>query len=103
MKTLIVEGFEVLLDDYDWLRMCRYKWKIRSPKDGVKYICRNTKISGRRFTVYMHRSVMCPPYGLDLPKDQEVHHKHDNPLDNRKDELEVVSRSAHNNITHGSK
>jgi hypothetical protein len=103
VKILIVEGHEVLLDDEDWLRLCYKKWRIRVPKDGIKYFCYNGTViingERKRRTIYLHRAVMCPPYGLDLSKNEEVHHK-DDPLDNRKEMLEIVTRYTHNKITH---
>jgi len=104
MRILKVQDCEVLLDDYDWVRLCRIKWKIRTPKDGTKYICCNKRVTlsngcRERKTIYLHRAVSCPPYGLDLPKDVEVHHKNTNPLDNQKCNLEQKTGREHGKLT----
>lgn len=104
MKVLKVQDCEVLLDDYDWLRLCRIKWKIRTPKDGAKYICCNKWVTLQdgcraKKTIYLHRAISCPPYGLDLPPDIEVHHKNSNPLDNQQCNLERLNRVAHGKMT----
>lgn len=104
MKTLMVDNVEVLLDDYDWLRFCKMKWHIRPPKDGENKYIRTTKIIGKgyhrkQYTIYMHRAVVDPPYGLSLPKDIEVHHINNNVWDNRAANLQKLKRDDHGRLT----
>jgi hypothetical protein len=107
MRILKVKDCDVLLDDGDFVRFCRLKWKIRSTKDKTagKYICCNKRVwiqSEQRFrrkTIYLHRAIVCPPYGLDLPTNIEVHHRNGNELDNQRNNLEKLVREEHNKLT----
>ena len=93
MKTLKVDGIDVLLDDYDWLRLCRYKWKIKvvSAHGKRKYIARQQRVKGKMVTFYLHRVVM------NCPKGMEVHHIEGNFWDNRKEKLEMMTSFTHTN------
>lgn len=104
MRVLSVDGNEVLLDDFDWVRLCRYKWKIRHPRNStLKYICVNKvkEHNGekKRRTIYLHRAIVAPPYGLDLKPEEEVHHINGNTLDNRRENLEIMKRDKHGKLT----
>jgi len=94
MKTLKVNDIDVLLDDYDWLRLCRYKWRVKvvSAHGKRKYIVRSKRINGKSTTMYMHRVVMNCPEGM------EVHHIEGNFWDNRKEKLEMMTSIAHNEL-----
>lgn len=64
------------------------------------YVCGNTIVGGLKKAVYLHRSIINAPSGFD------VDHKNKDPLDNRKGNLRVASRSQnmHNStkkIRHG--
>lgn len=104
-KTLTIGQHTVLLDHDDWLRLCNYNWRVKSEKrENVPtyfYITKRLTHNGikKRWTIYMHRAIMCPPYGLDLWTVEEVHHKAGS-FDMRKEKLEIVSRHEHNGITH---
>jgi len=91
MKILKVGDVDVLLDDWDWLRLCRYKWRVKTVSDNGKrkYIVRDYRKNGKKFTVYMHRDVM------NCPKGKEVHHEEGNFWDNRKEKLEVMTSFDH--------
>jgi len=104
MKTIQVDGQDVLLDDWDWLRLCHIKWRFLCPSKGVFYVVckRQVYVPGEgkvRKTIYLHRAVMCPPYGFDLPTDMEVHHIDSNPKNNRKENLEILKRDLHGELT----
>ncbi len=79
----------VLLDDWDWLRLCRYKWRIHNNGAGHKYIARNYRKKGKQYTVYMHREIM------KTPEDMECHHKEGNTFDNRTEMLENLTKQEH--------
>ena len=96
MKILKVNGIDVLLDDYDWLRLCRYKWRVKvvSAHGKRKYIVRSKwdKQKRRSTTIYMHRDVM------NCPKGMEVHHIEGNFWDNRKEKLEMMTSIVHTEL-----
>jgi len=104
-RTLKIKEHTVLLDISDYVRLCSYKWKVRTSKDGGIYFCVNKTLKHngvkKRYTIYLHRAIMCPPYGLDLLKKEEVHHKNGY-FDMRKESLEILTRAEHNGITHGN-
>ena len=88
MKILKVGNVDVLLDDWDWLRLCKYKWRVKKCRDQY-YIARDTYKRGVHRTVYMHRVVMNTPEGM------ECHHKKGNTFDNQKIELENLTKQEH--------
>ena len=92
MKILKVGNVDVLLDDWDWLRLCRYKWRVKKVNDHQSYIVRTEGRKGfgrKRFTVYMHRVIMDTPEGL------ECHHKNGKTFDNRTENLENLTKQEH--------
>lgn len=73
---------QVQIDDVDFAFINQWKWKIA----GSGYAARNT----RHGTLYMHR-VLSGVCGLVDQSKVEVDHKNGNKLDNRKDNLRVVT------------
>jgi len=92
MKILKVGNVDVLLDDWDWLRLCRYKWRLKDNGIGHKSIARVQRKHGKVKTIYMHREIMNTPAGL------ETHHKktYGDAIDNRKENLENLTKAEHN-------
>jgi len=89
VKILVVNGINVLLDDWDWIRLCRYKWRVSDNGKGHKCIARGKRVNGKRCTIYMHRVIM------NTPKGMECHHKEGNTFDNRKEKLENLTKQEH--------
>lgn len=91
MKILKVGNIDVLLDDWDWLRLCRYKWRLNDNGNGHKSVVRSERKHGKSRTIYMHRDIMKTPEGM------EVHHKktYGDIIDNRKENLENLTKSEH--------
>jgi len=89
MKILKVGNVDVFLDDWDWLRLCRYKWRVKNNGQGHKSIARTYQKKGIHYTVYMHREIMNTPEGM------ECHHKEGNTFDNRKEMLENLTKQEH--------
>lgn len=89
MKILKVGNVDVLLDDDDWLRLCRHKWRVKSHGKSYKNIARSKTINSEHRTIYMHREIM------DTPKGMECHHKEGNVFDNRKEMLENLTKQEH--------
>jgi len=89
MKILKVGNIDVLLDDWDWLRLCRKKWRIKNNGLEHKSIARTYRKNNIHYTEYMHREIM------KTPEDMECHHKNENTFDNRKENLENLTRQEH--------
>jgi len=88
VKILMVNGVEVLLDDWDWLRLCRYKWRVKKCRN-QRYIARDTYKGGIHCTVYIHRVIM------DTPEGMECHHKDGNTFNNQTENLENLTKLKH--------
>lgn len=91
MKILKVGNIDVLLDDWDWLRLCKYKWRLNDNGNGHKSVVRTERKNHKVCTIYMHRDIM------KTPEDMEVHHKktYGDTIDNRKENLENLMKSEH--------
>lgn len=76
-------------DDWDWLRLCRYKWRVKNNGGHHKSIARTERKHGRHYTIYMHREIN------NTPKGMECHHKNENAFDNRKVNLESFTKEEY--------
>ena len=76
-------------------RSCADKGRARTtvPNDQFKAPYRQIKINGKRYLE--HRYVMERVLGRPLRGDEQVHHKNHDRLDNRPENLEVVSTAEH--------
>lgn len=82
MKEIVLcTGALVLVDDDDFAVLSHWKWKLH-PQG---YACRTVTGGG---TLLMHRQITAAPRGTD------VDHINRNKLDNRRENLRVVGRSA---------
>ena len=94
-KELIIESpkherYVVQLDEEDWEKLSQHKWHA-DPRNNTVYAKRNLpRIKGakRRSPVSMHNELMGP-----IPEGHVVDHRNGNGLDNRKENLRVVTRS----------
>ena len=86
----LTRGYKALVDesDYEWLN--QYNWQVRFGSDGTPYASRRGGVKEELGQmVLMHRQIMGFPEGMD------VHHKKKNStLDNRRENLEIMSRSG---------
>jgi len=89
MKILKVGNVDVLLDDWDWLRLCRYKWRVKKVNAYQSYIVRTKRKDRKVITIYMHRVIM------NTPDDLECHHKYGNTFDNQTENLENLTKQEH--------
>ena len=65
-------------------------------KEGYKYIC--VKIDGKSRYYLEHRWIMEQHIGRRLTTDEVVHHLNENKLDNRIENLEILSREEHSRM-----
>lgn len=75
------KGQEIIVSEDDFSSLNQYKWMINSKG----YACRNF---GGGNLVYMHRLLLNPPFGMC------VDHINHNTLDNRRENLRIVSKAA---------
>lgn len=92
VKEILLNHSQVaLVDDADQKELSRFKWYASWDKTtGGYYAMRRENLQdGRNVTVYMHRQILgAQPGGTD-----QVDHKNHNTLDNRRDNLRIVTRS----------
>lgn len=84
----LTDGKVCLIDAEDESRVRNFKW--RAVKHRRSYYAKTTITrDGKQIDLSMHRFIMRTPRGL------VCHHKHFNSLDNRKSELENITKLAH--------
>lgn len=99
MKTIpLTQGQYAIVDDADYQKLSLWKWHAVLKKTGF-YASRQIELPRvgtrrRRLSIYMHRYLMGFPAGDVF----EVHHKNHQPLDNRKENLEVMSAKIHTRL-----
>lgn len=83
MGRLVIKRQEILFDDRDSEIVLPLTWHLRpwAAKRGRGFYA----VSGRN--IYMHRLIVRPAHG------EEVHHRNNDGLDNRRDNLVICSRS----------
>lgn len=93
------ETIEALIDIDDLARAQEHplKWcaVLHRTTPGVYVHGSYRKPNGKGTGVYLHRWIVRAQKGM------EVHHKNGNPLDNRRSNLEVVTRAIHNQLHRG--
>jgi HNH endonuclease/AP2 domain len=88
-KVLLTRGQVALVDEADFKRINKYKWRAHWDQQVRSfYAMRTTRdIKGNRLWISMHREVTCAPSGT------YVDHKNHNSLDNRRDNLRICTNS----------
>ncbi len=81
-KISVGNGKFALVDDNDYAYLNKYKWHIVGG-----YAQTSSRSNGNRVNIYMHRMILNPPNGF------VVDHKNGNPLDNRRANIRICSRS----------
>jgi hypothetical protein len=95
-EIALTQGKIAIVDDADYDELARYKWCVIKDRNGSFYAVRRDYshgIPGRM--VYMHRVI------TKAPKRTEVHHVSHDTLDNRRCNLQVLTRKQHYAI-HGN-
>ena len=82
----LTQGKVALVDDDDYEELSKYKWCVKK-RSHTCYAKRSSKtVSGIRHTILMHTVI------LETPKGMETDHINGNGLDNRKENLRIVTR-----------
>jgi hypothetical protein len=78
---------ETFVSDEDYEMLANYRWRY-SPSRGEEhgYVCTDMKVDGKYRIVLMHRFLMQTPKGM------ETDHINRNKLDNRRENLRIVTR-----------
>lgn len=89
-RILIGVGIYAIVDDEDYDRVSKIGWfaKKRNVKGPVKYFAYSTR-SVRWQMLPMHRFILSPK------DDEVVLHLNDDQLDNRRENLKIISRSEY--------
>lgn len=93
MKEIkLTSGMSTVVDDSDYEWLSRYKWSFD------RYAYRTKQLpNGRKRSERMHRLIMNPPVGM------VVDHINGDKLDNRRENLRVVSQSVNARNIHNPK
>jgi hypothetical protein len=78
------KGKVAIVDAADYWWLVRMSWYARKSRTDY-YAVRNVRENGGFRTFRMHRLI------TNCPSDMEVHHKNNNTLDNRRENLEVCT------------
>ena len=76
-----------IYDEQDAGLVAAHKWHVR-PKNNTSYVVRTVKVGGRR-SIYLHREIM----NADAYPHLEVDHINRNGLDNRRENLRLVTHA----------
>ncbi len=80
-----------LVSAEDFERVNAFKWYASLESRGKKYYAiRKYRANGKHIKIRMHRFIMDLPTGFDDPR--VVDHLNHNPLDNRRENLEVITQ-----------
>jgi hypothetical protein len=83
------KGIEVIIDDHLFEELSKLKWY--QIKTG--YVYSTKRVDGKQKNTYIHRLI------TNAPKGMEVNHINGNKLDNRLENLELLTKSDHINAT----
>lgn len=86
-KIRLTKGAVALVDEKDFEVLTRWRWCLANGRAARSVHLGRPNGKKKSKTVLMHREIMNPPDGL------EVDHKNRDPLDNRRENLRLVTHS----------
>lgn len=98
MKSIpLTQGKVALIDDEDLLKLSKYKWYAH--KDGKTWYAErhSERVNGKSHKIKMHRCIITPPHGM------EIDHLNGDGLDNRRENLRVVTHRINLQNRHDTK
>lgn len=87
MKEIpLTQKKSALVDDEDYPELSKYRWHVAKQRTGNYYAIRNSpRENGKQQTIRMHRVILGTPTGMDTD------HINGNGLDNRRENLRIVT------------
>lgn len=82
----LTQGYSAIVDDEDYEWLSQHKWAVKDSR-GKRYATRALGSRGKQITIWMHRLIMNCPGGM------EIDHINGDSLDNRRDNLRIVTRA----------
>lgn len=102
-KIKLTKGLWALVSPEDFERVNQYKWYASLEGRGTKYYAiRWIQEGKKRLKIRMHRFVLYLPPG-SLTPNQVVDHLNDDGLDNRRENLEIITQEENMRRSHGWK
>jgi hypothetical protein len=89
VRMLIADGFVCIVDESDYEYLRQFRW-FPKKSGSCFYAVRKIRRGGKEHLIRMHRQ-LCP-----ARPDEDVHHKNHRSMDNRRINLEPLTREAHN-------
>ena len=103
-KIPLSKGMCALVSPEDFELVRQFKWYASRESRGTKYYAiRKITENGRRLKIRMHRFVLGLPPGLTDPESRVVDHLNDDGLDNRRENLEIITQEENMNRAPGWK
>ena len=99
-KIPLSRGLFALVDDEDYDELIKYSWCAMCPRKNMFYAARSIHVQGTcNVTLHptMHRILMNPPKG------KEIDHINGNGLDNRRENLRIVTRRQNSQNRHDAR
>ena len=99
----LTQNQKVVIDNEDYEFIAQNKWcvnKIRNIHYAIRTVTirsqnKKENIKNKLKNIYMHRLIIEIKLKRKLKFDEEIHHINGNGLDNRKENLRIVTRSQH--------
>ena len=94
MKIKLTQNKFAFIDDknFNWLN--KHKWYAQKHRK-TYYAKRNTIIDQKQKIIYMHRLIIENKLKRKIKSNEETHHINKNGLDNREENLKIVTKSQH--------
>jgi len=90
----LTQGYYAIVDDEDYAELSKHKWHASVQKSGIVYAARKV---GRK-NIKMHRVLFD-----DIPEDKLVDHINHNQLDNRRENLRLVTKKGSQRSKRGNR
>jgi len=97
VEIQLTHGKVALVDDVFADQVSGYRWYLDVAGSNRFYARRNYyRVNGKHFQERMHRLIMSLYLGRDLASSEEIDHINNNGLDNRVENLRIVTRRQNN-------